>query len=171
MLLTILPAGVYSNGWLAAKLSLELPLTQQTLNRYKARIDLGFGALEQVVSAEEAARSAEAAGESLPQPVVVGYPVQRGRRDDRDDVALDPAFTGFGRASTDFATGRYWFETVKPGCVPAPQSSTPAIGVSAPGCSTAAQVRCDMSPVIFNTPYAPQPLAWTTRSGIRSRFW
>jgi protocatechuate 3,4-dioxygenase alpha subunit len=38
--------------------------------------------------------------------------------DDRDDVPLDPAFTGFGRAASDFETGEYWFGTVKPGRVP-----------------------------------------------------
>lgn len=27
-------------------------------------------------------------------------------------------FTGWGRAATDFATGQYWFETVKPGATP-----------------------------------------------------
>ena len=27
-------------------------------------------------------------------------------------------FTGWGRAATDFATGQYWFETVKPGVTP-----------------------------------------------------
>ena len=36
---------------------------------------------------------------------------------DRGAAPLDPAFTGFGRCGTD-ETGRYWFETVKPGPVP-----------------------------------------------------
>lgn len=36
---------------------------------------------------------------------------------DRRAAPLDPAFTGFGRSGTD-ELGRYWFETVKPGCVP-----------------------------------------------------
>jgi protocatechuate 3,4-dioxygenase, alpha subunit len=30
----------------------------------------------------------------------------------------DPNFTGFGRAVSDFGTGLWWFETVKPGKVP-----------------------------------------------------
>lgn len=30
----------------------------------------------------------------------------------------DPQFTGFGRAVSDFKTGLWWFETVKPGRVP-----------------------------------------------------
>jgi protocatechuate 3,4-dioxygenase, alpha subunit len=38
--------------------------------------------------------------------------------DRRPDQPLDPAFRGFGRAATDFATGLWWFETVKPGKVP-----------------------------------------------------
>jgi protocatechuate 3,4-dioxygenase alpha subunit len=37
---------------------------------------------------------------------------------DGRDLPLDPAFSGFGRAGTDEA-GRFWFETVKPGPVPA----------------------------------------------------
>jgi protocatechuate 3,4-dioxygenase alpha subunit len=36
---------------------------------------------------------------------------------DRQDRKLDPAFHGWGRAGTDFATGLYAFETVKPGVV------------------------------------------------------
>ncbi|MEK0084628.1 protocatechuate 3,4-dioxygenase subunit alpha [Benzoatithermus flavus] len=37
---------------------------------------------------------------------------------DRQDKPVDPAFRGFGRAVSDFATGLWWFETVKPGPVP-----------------------------------------------------
>ena len=36
---------------------------------------------------------------------------------DRQDKPLDPTFHGWGRAGTDFATGLYAFETVKPGAV------------------------------------------------------
>ncbi len=36
---------------------------------------------------------------------------------DRQDKALDPDFRGWGRAGSNFATGRYRFETVKPGAV------------------------------------------------------
>jgi protocatechuate 3,4-dioxygenase alpha subunit len=36
---------------------------------------------------------------------------------DQRPVPLDPAFIGFGRASTN-ARGFYWFETIKPGPVP-----------------------------------------------------
>ena len=38
--------------------------------------------------------------------------------DDVRDLALDDGFTGFGRAITDFETGVYRFETIKPGLVP-----------------------------------------------------
>jgi len=39
--------------------------------------------------------------------------------DDRqDDKALDADFRGWGRAGTDFETGLYRFETIKPGRVP-----------------------------------------------------
>jgi protocatechuate 3,4-dioxygenase alpha subunit len=36
---------------------------------------------------------------------------------DRQDLALDPAFKGWGRAVSDFETGLWWFDTVKPGKV------------------------------------------------------
>ena len=36
---------------------------------------------------------------------------------DRRDLALDESFRGWGRAGTDFETGLYAFETVKPGSV------------------------------------------------------
>ena len=39
--------------------------------------------------------------------------------DPRHSLPLDPAFTGYGRAHTEFATGRYSFTTIKPGRVPA----------------------------------------------------
>ena len=38
--------------------------------------------------------------------------------DTRDDLPLDPNFLGFGRCGTD-DDGSFWFETVKPGRVPA----------------------------------------------------
>jgi protocatechuate 3,4-dioxygenase alpha subunit len=37
--------------------------------------------------------------------------------DPQDDKPLDPAFRGWGRTGTDFATGLYGFDTVKPGAV------------------------------------------------------
>jgi protocatechuate 3,4-dioxygenase alpha subunit len=38
---------------------------------------------------------------------------------DTQDKELDPAFRGFGRTGSDFDTGVYTFETIKPGPVPA----------------------------------------------------
>lgn len=38
--------------------------------------------------------------------------------DNREEIPLDPKFTGFARAMTDFETGVYRIETVKPGRVP-----------------------------------------------------
>ena len=38
--------------------------------------------------------------------------------DDRQAAPVDPAFRGFGRAVADFATGAWWFDTVKPGPAP-----------------------------------------------------
>jgi protocatechuate 3,4-dioxygenase, alpha subunit len=51
--------------------------------------------------------------------------------DDREDLPLDGAFHGFGRAGTD-ADGRFSFVTVKPGPVPGPNGTTqaPHIAVS-----------------------------------------
>jgi protocatechuate 3,4-dioxygenase alpha subunit len=37
--------------------------------------------------------------------------------DRQEDRELDPSFRGWGRAGTDFATGLYTFETIKPGSV------------------------------------------------------
>ncbi|MDP9095781.1 MAG: protocatechuate 3,4-dioxygenase subunit alpha [Pseudomonadota bacterium] len=36
---------------------------------------------------------------------------------DTQDKALDPGFRGWGRTGTDFDTGLWWFDTVKPGPV------------------------------------------------------
>jgi protocatechuate 3,4-dioxygenase alpha subunit len=38
--------------------------------------------------------------------------------DDIRDLELEDGFTGFGRTATDFETGEYRFETLKPGPVP-----------------------------------------------------
>ena len=38
--------------------------------------------------------------------------------DDTRGLDLEPGFTGFGRAASDFETGEYRFETLKPGKVP-----------------------------------------------------
>ncbi len=46
--------------------------------------------------------------------------------DNRTEIALDDGFTGFGRALTDFETGDYLIETVKPGPVPDPEGELQA---------------------------------------------
>jgi protocatechuate 3,4-dioxygenase alpha subunit len=47
--------------------------------------------------------------------------------DDRwSDEPLDDAFTGFGRAWSDFTSGEYVIETVKPGRVPGPDGRSQA---------------------------------------------
>lgn len=50
--------------------------------------------------------------------------------DDTRDVELSPGFTGFARATSDFETGRYRVETVKPGPVPDPEGSFQAPHIS-----------------------------------------
>ena len=61
--------------------------------------------------------------------------------DDRDDVPLDPAFTGFGRCASDFKTGAYSFLTIKPGPVPHPNG-----GMQAPHVSLTIQARGMLEP-------------------------
>lgn len=61
--------------------------------------------------------------------------------DDRDDVPLDPAFTGFGRCPSDFRTGAYSFLTIKPGPVPHPNG-----GLQAPHLSLIIQARGMLDP-------------------------
>jgi protocatechuate 3,4-dioxygenase, alpha subunit len=50
--------------------------------------------------------------------------------DDRRDLELDPSFTGFGRTASDFETGEYRFETLKPGRVPDPEGAFQAPHIS-----------------------------------------
>jgi protocatechuate 3,4-dioxygenase alpha subunit len=44
---------------------------------------------------------------------------------DTQDKPLDPGFRGFGRAVTDFESGLFWFETIKPGRVPGRHGQRP----------------------------------------------
>ena len=46
--------------------------------------------------------------------------------DTRHHVPLDPSFSGFGSVASDFNTGSYAFETVKPGRVPDSEGGTQA---------------------------------------------
>lgn len=50
--------------------------------------------------------------------------------DDTRDLELEPDFTGFGRAATDFETGEYRFETLKPGRVPDAEGALQAPHIS-----------------------------------------
>jgi protocatechuate 3,4-dioxygenase, alpha subunit len=50
--------------------------------------------------------------------------------DDRRDLETEPSFTGFGRTATDFETGEYRFETLKPGRVPDPEGAFQAPHIS-----------------------------------------
>jgi len=51
--------------------------------------------------------------------------------EDRQNKPVDPNFQGFGRAVTDFESGLWYFETVKPGAVPGRHSRQMAPHVSA----------------------------------------
>lgn len=62
--------------------------------------------------------------------------------DDRRDLDLEPGFTGFGRATSDFATGEYRFETLKPGRVPDAEGA-----FQAPHISVIVQGRGMLNPV------------------------
>ncbi|WP_262270888.1 protocatechuate 3,4-dioxygenase subunit alpha [Microvirga yunnanensis] len=71
--------------------------------RIEGRIFDGLGALARDVLVE--IWQANAAGR-------YNHPADR-----QDDKAIDPAFRGWGRTGTNFETGLYTFETVKPGPV------------------------------------------------------
>lgn len=50
--------------------------------------------------------------------------------DSRSELELESGFTGFGRSSTDFETGAYRFETLKPGQVPDTEGALQAPHIS-----------------------------------------
>lgn len=50
--------------------------------------------------------------------------------DDTRELDLEPGFTGFGRAASDFETGEYRFETLKPGRVPDAEGALQAPHIS-----------------------------------------
>jgi protocatechuate 3,4-dioxygenase alpha subunit len=62
--------------------------------------------------------------------------------DDPRDLTLDPSFTGFARAMSDFKTGEYALETIKPGPVPDLEGS-----FQAPHISLIVQARGMLNPV------------------------
>jgi protocatechuate 3,4-dioxygenase alpha subunit len=69
--------------------------------------------------------------------------------DTRDELELERAFTGFGRAATAFETGEYWFETIKPGPVPDPEGE-----MQAPHLNLIVQARGMLNP-LFTRVYFP----------------
>ena len=60
-------------------------------------------------------------------------------------------FTGFGRAETDFSTGEYWFETIKPGRVPDPEGEC-----QAPHLTLVVQARGMLRPVFTRLYFADE---------------
>lgn len=60
--------------------------------------------------------------------------------DDRGSVP--GSFTGYGRAGTDFETGLYWIETLKPGPVPDPEGE-----LQAPHAAVIVQARGMLNPL------------------------
>jgi protocatechuate 3,4-dioxygenase, alpha subunit len=86
-------------------------------------------------------RLLDGAGEPVPDGLIELWQANRHGRyahpeDDRDDLPLEPGFTGFGRAPTR-SDGSFRFVTVKPGRVPgpggAPQAPHLAVSVFARG--------------------------------------
>lgn len=68
----------------------------------------------------------------------------KGRYRHPDDAATttEGDFIGFGRASTDFETGHYWFDTLKPGPVPDPEGE-----LQSPHISMVIQARGMLNPL------------------------
>src|SRR5437660_10467942 len=63
-------------------------------------------------------------------------------------------FTGFGRAASDFHTGSWWFETIKPGRVAAPGGA-----LQAPHLSLVIQARGMLNPVFTRVYFPDEPEA------------
>jgi protocatechuate 3,4-dioxygenase, alpha subunit len=74
--------------------------------------------------------------------------------DDTRDLELDSGFTGFGRAITDFNTGIYRFETVKPGLVPDVEGA-----FQAPHISLIVQGRGMLNPVFTRIYFSDEEVA------------
>ncbi len=74
--------------------------------------------------------------------------------DDTRDLELDSQFTGFARAASDFETGTYRFETVKPGRVPDVEGS-----FQAPHISVIVQGRGMLNPVYSRIYFSDEPEA------------
>lgn len=74
--------------------------------------------------------------------------------DDQRDLALANGFSGFARAKTDFKTGEYRIETVKPGAVPDPEGEP-----QAPHISVIIQARGMLNPVFTRLYFSDEPEA------------
>ena len=74
--------------------------------------------------------------------------------DDTRDLPLDKSFTGFARVSTDFQTGDYRFETVKPGRVPDSEGA-----FQAPHISLIVQARGMLNPVFTRIYFSDEETA------------
>jgi len=74
--------------------------------------------------------------------------------DDRRDLELSEDFSGFARAKTEFETGEYRIETVKPGPVPDPEGEP-----QAPHISVIVQARGMLNPVFTRLYFSDEPEA------------
>lgn len=74
--------------------------------------------------------------------------------DDQRDLGLSEGFTGFARAKSDFETGEYRVETVKPGPVPDPEGEP-----QAPHISMIIQARGMLNPVFTRIYFSDEPEA------------
>lgn len=72
--------------------------------------------------------------------------------DDIRDIDLNPEFTGFARAMSDFETGEYRLETVKPGIVPDPEGEP-----QAPHISVIIQARGMLNPLFTRIYFSDEP--------------
>lgn len=71
--------------------------------------------------------------------------------DNRADIELEESFTGFGRAATEFETGEFWFETIKPGPVPDPEGE-----MQAPHLNLIIQARGMLNPLFTRVYFADE---------------
>jgi len=74
--------------------------------------------------------------------------------DDQRDLDLAREFSGFARAKTEFETGEYRIETVKPGPVPDPEGEP-----QAPHISIIVQARGMLNPVFTRLYFSDEPEA------------
>lgn len=82
--------------------------------------------------------------------------------DDRDDIDLDPAFTGFGRCATGFGDGSYSFLTIMPGSVPGPNGM-----LQAPHLNLTIQARGMLNPTYTRVYFPEEASANATDAVLR----